>query len=121
VGALPACVACDADEIVGIASYAWEEEVAVNLVVLDVVPRWQGRGVAQWLIAMLIDIALTGGARRLAVATTNDNLPALAFYQRLGFVIANVVVGGVMECCGEVGPGFASIPIRDEIQLELCL
>jgi GNAT superfamily N-acetyltransferase len=121
VGVLPACVACDADEIVGIASYAWDEDATVNLVTLNVVPRWQGRGVARWLIAMLIDIVRTGGARRLVVATTNDNLPALAFYQRLGFAISNIVVGGVIEHCGQVRPGFASIPVRDEIQLELCL
>lgn len=120
VDTLPAYVACDADEIVGIASYAWEEDV-VNLVTLKVAPRWQGRGVAHWLIAMLIDIVRTEGARRLIVATTNDNLPALAFYQRLGFVITSLVVGGALERCGEVGLGFASIPVRDEIQMELHL
>jgi GNAT superfamily N-acetyltransferase len=120
VDALPAYLACDEDEIVGVASYAREEE-ATNLVMLNVLPRWQGRGAASDLIAAVIDMARAEGVNRLVVATTNDDLPALGLYQRLGFTITEVVVGKLVEHHGEIELGFAGIPVRDEIRMELRL
>ncbi len=120
VDALPAYVACDEDEIVGVASYAREED-ATNLVMLSVLPRWQGRGAAGDLIRAATDIARAEGANRLTVATTNDDLPALGLYQRLGFTITEVVVGRLVEHHGGIELGFAGIPVRDEIRMELCL
>jgi ribosomal protein S18 acetylase RimI-like enzyme len=120
VDALPATVACDGDEIVGVLSYACEGD-AVNLVTLSVLPRWQGRGAARGLIAAVTEAARAEGAVRLIVATTNDDLPALGLYQRLGFVITGVLVGRLLEHHGEVEPGFGGIPVRDEVQMELRL
>jgi GNAT superfamily N-acetyltransferase len=120
VDALAAYVACDEDEIVGVASYAQEEETT-NLVILNVLPRWQGRGAASDLIAAVIGMARAEGANRLIVATTNDDLPALGLYQRLGFTIAEVVVGKLVEHHGGIELGFAGIPVRDEIRMELRL
>ena len=120
VDSLPAYVACDGEEIVGAASYALEEEVdAVNLVMLNVLPRWQGRGAARELIAAVTDMARAEGTERVIVATTNDDLPALELYQRLGFTITEVLVGRLVEHHGGVEPGFAGIPVRDEIRLEM--
>ena len=120
VGELPAYVACDVNTIVGVASYAVEGD-AVNLVMLNVLPRWQGRGVATGLIEAVTDQARADGAARLIVATTNDDLPSVGLYQRLGFVITNVLCGQVLERHGFVKAGFDGIHIRDEIQLELVL
>jgi ribosomal protein S18 acetylase RimI-like enzyme len=117
---LPAHVACDGDEIVGAASYALEKD-AVNLAALLVLPQWQGHGVARELIAQVIETARAEGASRIIVATANDNPLALAFYQRLGFVITGILVGREMEIHGRVDVGFAGIPVRDEIQLEMRL
>ena len=122
VDVLPAFVACEGDEIVGTASYALEDEGdTVNLVMLNVLPQWQGWGAARGLIAAVAEIAHAEGASRLIVATTNDDLSALALYQRLGFTITGVLVGKVLEHHGGVEPGFAGIPVRDEIQMELLL
>jgi len=126
VDALPAYVACDDDEIVGVASYAFENEngdegKAINLVMLNVLPRWQGRGAARELIAAVIDLGRAEGANRVIVDTTNDDLPALGLYQRMGFTITEVLVGKLVEHHGGVEPGFAGIPVRDEIRLELRL
>ena len=118
VDMLPAFVACDGDEIVGVASYAREGD-ATNLVMLNVLPLWQGRGAAHGLIAAVIKMTRAEGALRVIVATTNDDLPALALYQRLGFTITGVLVGKLVEHHGGIEPGFASIPARDEIQMEL--
>jgi ribosomal protein S18 acetylase RimI-like enzyme len=120
VDALPAYVACDEDETVGVASYAREED-ATNLVMLSVLPRWQGRGAASDLITAVTDMARAEGANRLIVATTNDDLPSLGLYQRLGFAITEVVVGKLVEHHGGIELGFAGIPVRDEIRMELCL
>ncbi len=50
---------------------------------------------------------------------TNDNIPALYFYQRRGYRLARVLPGGVAAHLRETeqAAGFAGIPIRDEIQL----
>ena len=55
------------------------------------------------------------------MATTNDDLLALAFYQKQGFVITDVLTGHVLEKHGLVKGGFSGIHLRDEIQLELAL
>lgn len=120
VDTLPAYVACDEDEIVGVASYAREGD-AMNLVMLNVLPQWQGRGAARGLIAALIQEAQATGTERVIVATTNDDQPALGLYQRLGFAITGVLVGKLVEHHGGIEPGFDGIPVRDEIQLELQL
>ena len=120
VDALPAYVACDEDEIVGVASYA-REEATTNLVMLNVLPRWQGRGAAGDLITAVTDMARADGSSRLIVATTNDDLPALGLYQRLGFIITEVMAGKLVAHHGGIELGFAGIPVRDEIRMELCL
>ena len=120
VDALPAYVACDGDEIVGVASYTREGD-AVNLVMLNVLPRWQGRAAASGLIRTVAKVARAEGAERLIIATTNDDLPALGLYQRLGFTITGIRVGRLLEHHGEVELGFDSIPVRDEIQMEMRL
>ena len=120
VDMLPAYVACDEDEIVGVVSYAREGD-ATNLVTLIVLPQWQGRGVAHRLIEIVIEMTRTEGVERIILSTTNDNLPTLELYQRLGFVITQVLVGRMLERHGGVELGFAGIPVRDEIQMELRL
>ena len=61
-------------------------------------------------------------ARRLEltrlVATTNDNLPALYFYQRRGYRLMELALDGVLAHTERALPGFANIPVRDEIRLE---
>jgi ribosomal protein S18 acetylase RimI-like enzyme len=127
VDALPAFVACapaepgaGVDEIVGVVSYAREAD-AVNLVLLNVLPQWQGRGAGRDLVAAVVEAARVGGAARIIVATTNDDLPALDLYQRLGFTITGVCVGRLLAHHDGSEPGFAGIPVRDEIQMELRL
>ena len=102
------------------ASYTKEGRTAI-LVTFNVLPKSQGRGAARALVSAMTDELCAEGVDRVVVATTNDNLPALVFYQRLGFVITGVKVGAVLEHHGGVISGFAGIPIRDEIQLELQL
>jgi GNAT superfamily N-acetyltransferase len=117
---LPALLACDGERVVGLLSYAVERRWnAINIVALQVVPAEQGRGGAGALVAALETQTRRMGVDRLIVATSNDNLPALYFYQRLGFQISAIKVGGIAPDDPEddfVGVG--RIAVRDEIRLE---
>lgn len=73
------------------------------------------------MIEAVIEAARRAGADRLVVATTNDDLPALALYQRLGFAIKGLQAGQLIEHHEGTEPGFAGLPVRDEIQLEMRL
>ena len=65
------------------------------------------------------------GCRRLFLITTNDNLRALAFYQKRGFELAALRRGALNES-RKLKPsipliGENGIPLRDEIELEMSL
>jgi GNAT superfamily N-acetyltransferase len=119
--ACPAFLACDGDAPegrVGVASYAIEEAWdAAMLVILNVLPDHQGRGGGQALLDAVRDEAARRGLGRILVVTSNDDLPALSLYQRYGFCITEVIPGRISEDHGGEFPGFAGIPVRDEIRL----
>ena len=114
----PAIVAeCD-NKIVGFIFYAPFREEVVLIMAVGVLPQYQGRGIGRSLISQVEKFAKEQGRQRLFVVTTNDNLPALAFYQRLGFQLFEVVPNVVSQKLGGIFPGFANIPIRDELRLQ---
>ena len=79
---------------------------------------WQRAGVGAYLIAEAELLARRLDLTRLVVATTNDNLPALYFYQRRGYRLMELALDGVLAHTERALPGFANIPVRDEIRLE---
>ncbi len=85
----------------------------------------EGRGIATTLIARAAEIARRVGCRRLWLITSNDNLPALKFYQRRGFELVAVHRRAIEEgrrLKPEIAmTGLFGIPLRDEIELELNL
>ena len=116
--ACPAILACKGRIPVGLASYAIEAELdAAVLVVLNVLPEVQGQGLGRALIDATCDRARESNLRCILVVTSNDDLPALGLYQRYGFRIRHIVTGRIAEHHGGEVPGFAAIPVRDEIQL----
>ena len=119
VMACPALLACGGGDVVGAAPFAVEEAWnAIILVMLNVLPNYQGRGGGRSLLDALCKEARERGLARILVATTNDDLPALALYQRYGFRITEIVTGRVAEEHGVDLAGFAGIPVRDEVRLE---
>jgi ribosomal protein S18 acetylase RimI-like enzyme len=115
----PAFVACDQDQVVGLAAYALEADwQALVLVMLSVLPVHQGRGGAQALLDAVREKAIELGMRRLMVVTSNDDLPAMALYQRYGFRITDIIPGRISEHHGGDLGGFAGIPVRDEMRME---
>jgi GNAT superfamily N-acetyltransferase len=117
---LPALLACDGNQVVGLLSYAVERRwKAINIIALQVLPAEQGRGGAVALLRVLEAQARRMGIGRLLVATSNDNLLALYFYQRLGFEISAIKVGQIApDDPEEEFVGVGRIPVRDEVRLE---
>ena len=115
----PAFLACGGEEAVGLAAYSVEAGLdAVVLVMLNLLPAYQGRGGGGALVDAVLDEAARLGQARVLVATSNDDLPALAVYQRHGFHLAELIPDGIANHHGGELVGLAGIPIRDEIRLE---
>ena len=108
--------------IVGLLTWMREGD-ELQLLTLNSVLEGQGIGSALMLTA--IEEARRDEARKIWLTTTNDNLPAIGFYQRLGFRLTGVNAGAVDEA-RRIKPqipetGYKGIPIHDEIVLELDL
>jgi ribosomal protein S18 acetylase RimI-like enzyme len=91
---------------------------SLHIVALATDPMWQRSGVGGYLVAEAELIARRLTLRRLVVATTNDNLPSMYFYQRRGYRLTDLVPGSIAIHTGQELAGFAGIPVRDEIRLE---
>jgi ribosomal protein S18 acetylase RimI-like enzyme len=95
---------------------------ALQVVALATDPLWQRSGVGGYLLAEAQLLAKRQGLSRLVAATSNDNLPALYFYQRHGFRLIDVARDAFAQHLETPqAPGFAGIPIRDEIRMEKSL
>jgi ribosomal protein S18 acetylase RimI-like enzyme len=112
----PGVVACDEDRIIGIGT--WTIDDPAELVCLAVAADHRQQGVGGALVEAVVK-AVT--ADSIWLLTTNDNLDALRLYQRHGFRIERVVVGG-LEDARRLKPGIPAtgeygIPILDELIL----
>ena len=118
---LPLVVAEMKQELAGALAYRLLPD-ALQIVALATDPMWQRTGVGGYLVAEVELMARRRTLGRVIFCTTNDNLPALYFYQRRGYRITEVVPGALLP---HVKPafacGFAGIPVRDEIRLEKTL
>lgn len=84
-----------------------------------------GIGIGTALIKAVRGFAIQQGCRRLFLATTNDNIDAILFYQKRGFELAKVRPGAV-NASRLIKPeiprvGYYGLPIRDEIEFEMIL
>ncbi len=82
------------------------------------------RGIGGALIDAVRRAAGQAGCRRLLVVTTNNNLHALKFYQRRGFVLSALRPNAIEETRKRKPIPLvdeAGIPIRDEIEMEMTL
>lgn len=90
---------------------------ACEVVTIDAFEPRRGIGTA------LMGAILALGHRRVWLITTNDNVPAQRFYERLGFRLVLVREGELRRSRGlkpeipHVGVG--GVPIRDELEYEL--
>ena len=119
---LPGFVGEEAGEPVGLLLYhmaAGECEVVVLLSLQE------GRNIATTLLAQAEQTARGAGCRRLWLVTTNDNLPAIAFYSKRGWRQVAIHRGAVTKArrwkpeIPELGAN--GVPKTDEIEFELTI
>ena len=115
---LPAMIAEQEGQRRGLATYECSGEVC-EIVSLDALEQFTGIGTA--LVDAVAEVGRQQGATRLVVETTNDNLDALRFYQRRGFVITAIRPNAIersRQLKQDIpANGSFGIPIRDEIDL----
>jgi ribosomal protein S18 acetylase RimI-like enzyme len=119
---LPGFVAMRNDTPVGLLTYNIEGD-SCEIVTIDSLAPSSGIGTA--LIEAVKAEALRSHCRRLWLITTNDNLNALRFYQKRGFVLA-ALHRNALERSRKLKPqisliGEYGIPMRDELELEMWL
>ena len=98
---------------------AWRPfDGALHILALATDPMHQRAGVGGHLVAEAELLARRQNWPRVIVTITNDNLPALYFYQRRGYRLSAVLRDSIAaQRRDQKAIGFAGIPILDEIQL----
>jgi N-acetylglutamate synthase-like GNAT family acetyltransferase len=117
---LPGFVALLGDKRIGLVTYRIEnkecEIISLNSLII---------GAGSLLVDAAKIEAISFQCKRLWLITTNDNLGALRFYQKIGFVL-KAVYPNALEESRKLKPeipkmGIGGIPLRDEIELEMIL
>jgi ribosomal protein S18 acetylase RimI-like enzyme len=118
-----AVVAIRSDDGVGVATWFVDDAgTAAEVRALVVAADARGQGVGRWLIDATADALRELGVRRAWLVTTNDNLAALALYQKAGWRLSALRPGAIDELRRSVKPslpevGEHGIPLRDELEL----
>lgn len=105
-------------EIIGLITYIIRDNEC-EIISLDSVE--EGKGIGTSLVQEVENLAVKKNCKILKLITTNDNLYALKFYQKRGFILSRIINNAV-EKAREIKPeipliGNDGIPIRDEIEM----
>lgn len=116
---LPGFLAKDGDDIIGLLTYHADEREA-EVVSLDALRP--GVGIGSQLLEALESCLRAKGVGRIWLVTSNDNIGALTFYQKVGYRIVAVYPYAIDEA-RKIKPQIPlvaenGIPIRDELELE---
>ena len=119
---LPGFAALDDGQCAGLVTYEIDGE-ACEIVTIDALE--EGKGIGTALVEAVVGVAREAGCTRVQLLTTNNNLRALAFYQKRGFRLVGLVPGAI-DAERSRKPSIplvdsAGLPIRDELHLELQL
>ncbi len=119
---LPGFIATEGGERIGVATYNIDGK-RCELVTIDALCQFMGVG--SELLEQVEDAAIAAGCDTLWCITTNDNLDAQRFFQKRGFAISEIRIGGMTKI-RLLKPsiprvGYYGLPIRDEIHLALDL
>jgi ribosomal protein S18 acetylase RimI-like enzyme len=119
---LPGYVAVQGAEPVGLTTYHIVRDECELVTLNSLRPKL---GIGSALVAAVKEKAVNAGCRRVWLITTNDNSPAIRFYQQRGFRLVALHIDALEESrrlkpqiplVGEDG-----IPIRDELEFEIIL
>jgi ribosomal protein S18 acetylase RimI-like enzyme len=120
ISSLPAFIAEVKSKVVGFVAFASLGD-ALIIAALGIVPEYQNCGFGRKLVEQVEKEAQKRRKKKLLVSTSNDDLPALAFYQRDGFQIFAVEPNVIAEKHGRILGGIGGLPIRDELRLQKIL
>jgi ribosomal protein S18 acetylase RimI-like enzyme len=111
-----ALVAETENDIAG--ALAWRDfDGGLHVLALATDPMWQRAGIGGHLLAEAELMARGRNQSKVIVTLTNDNIPALYFFQRRGYRLCAVLKDAAVSAGAPDIIGFAGIPIRDELQL----
>lgn len=110
------------DEITGMGTYKILDQ---ECEIISLNSEHEKQGVGSSLLYVIENIAKEKNCHSIKAITTNDNLQALKFFQKRGYVISDIVRNAVEES-RKTKPEIPfyskdGIPIRDEIILEKLL
>ena len=110
----------DQSNIVGVLLYNVEENQCELVYIHSIEPA---KGIGRRLVSRLNQDMKSRGIGKIWVITTNDNLEALAFYQKLGFKLSRTYQNA-MDKVREIKPmvpliGMNGIPLNDMLELEM--
>jgi GNAT superfamily N-acetyltransferase len=119
---LPGFIALKTNDRIGLLTYSISNG-DIEIVTLDSLVENIGVGTA--LISQARSLAVHTTCQRIWLITTNDNMPALRFYQKRGFHLVAIHQNAV-DYSRTLKPeipliGLDGIPINDEIELEMML
>jgi N-acetylglutamate synthase-like GNAT family acetyltransferase len=119
---LPGFVSLMTGQIVGLVTYHVQNNECEIVTLNSDCPQ---KGLGTLLIEAVKNKAIAADCKRLWLVTTNDNLNALRFYQKRGFVLVTIHQNAIARV-RKIKPqipllGEQDIPIRDEIELEMML
>jgi GNAT superfamily N-acetyltransferase len=121
----------DVNTLDGIIAFIGEDIVGIGLYIINnreceiiVLQSFKENiGIGTNIINSIKEKAKNNNCKRLWLITTNDNIEALKYYQRRGFIISNIYINAIEES-RKLKPeipktGNYNIPIRDEIENEI--
>ena len=79
-------LAMNGDDPCGIAGALLEEQTRAQLVSMWTAPEYRQRGVGRLLVEAVTGWAVRRNVQSLRLMVVSQNLPALRFYERLGFI-----------------------------------
>ena len=114
--------ACDGDEIIGLITW---KQFGKEIEILSLDSLLEAHGIGTALLNEVIREAKEIGVEKIRLITTNDNLPALRFYQKRGFDMVHIY-RNALEQARKIKPeipliGMDGIPLKHEIELNLML
>ena len=119
---LPGYKAMHGKTWVGLITYDIKDEICEIVSLDSFIP---GMGTGRKLVETVAQTAREAGCKKIILITTNDNLNAIGFYQKIGFQMVWVEPDAVSRS-REIKPAIPLIaenglPIRDEITFQMDL
>ena len=114
--------ACEGEEITGLITC---RTIGKEMEILSLDSFQEGKGIGTGLLDTVVAEARKTGMQRIMLITTNDNLPALRFYQKRGFDMSRLYCNA-LDRARKIKPeipltGMDGIPLKHEIELEMIL